>query len=184
MLKMFETLRQRTCIYIKREVLIVRIRDIMTEPVIACSPDTNLAAAAAIMWNEDCGVLPVVEDGKLTGILTDRDICIALGTRGVPAPSIAVRDVAMKDVETCAPESDVHSAMHTMRRAKVRRLPVVDDQGQLKGLIGLNDIILAADRKGGPVDYEEVMNTVKAVSEHRHHKPMATSGKTAIAAVA
>ncbi len=160
------------------------IRDLMTEPVTACSPDTNLAAAVAIMWNEDCGVLPVVEDGRLTGILTDRDICIALGTRGVPAASILVREVAMTEVETCAPEWDLHSAMHVMRRAKVRRLPVVDDQGQLKGLIGINDIIRAADRKGDPVDYEEVMNTVKAVSEHRQNKPAAAGGNTAIAAIA
>ena len=162
----------------------MKIRDIMTEPAIACSPETNLAAAAEMMWSEDCGVLPVVEDGKLAGIVTDRDICIALGTRSVPAAEIPVRDVAVKHVETCAPDADVHTAMHTMRRAKVRRLPVVDDQGHLRGLIGLNDIILAADRKGGPVDYEEVMNTVKAVSEHRRHKPLAQGGKTVTAAVA
>jgi CBS domain-containing protein len=162
----------------------VKIRDIMTEPAIACSPDTNLAAAAELMWSADCGVLPVVEDGKLCGILTDRDICIALGTRSSPAAQIAVRDVAAAHVETCTPESDVHSAMHTMRRAKVRRLPVVDEQGYLKGLLGLNDIILAVDRKGSKLTYEEVMNTVKAVSEHRHHKSAASQGQTATAAVA
>ena len=162
----------------------MKIRDIMTEPVITCSPDTNLAAAAALMWNEDCGVLPVVEDGKLAGILTDRDICIALGTRSVRALEISVRDVAAKDVETCAPDSEVHTAMHTMRRAKVRRLPVVDDEGHLMGLIGLNDIILAADPNGGLAGYEEVINTFKAVSEHRRHKPMAKSGKIVTAAVA
>ena len=162
----------------------VKIRDVMTEPAIACSPDTNLAAAAEIMWSADCGVLPVVQDEKLCGILTDRDICIALGTRSAPAAQIPVRDVAATEVATCAPEADIHSALHTMRRAKVRRLPVVDDEGHLKGMLGLNDVILAVDRKGGEVTYEEVLNTMKAVSEHRHHKPTGKEGKTTAAAVA
>jgi len=162
----------------------IKIQDIMTEPVAACSPDTNLAAAAEIMWNADCGVLPETENGKLCGILTDRDICIALGTRSAPAAGIPVRDVATTNVETCTPESDVHAAMHSMRRAKVRRLPVVDDQGNLKGLLGLNDIILAVDRKGSELTYEEVLNTVKAVSEHRSHKTAAKEGRASVAAVA
>jgi CBS domain-containing protein len=162
----------------------IKIRDIMTEPAISCSPDTNLAAAAELMWSADCGVLPVTENGKLCGIITDRDICIALGTRSAPAAQIPVRDVATKDVETCEAEADIHSAMHTMRRAKVRRLPVVDADRKLEGILGLNDIILAVDRKRGEVTYEEVMNTVKAVSEHRRHKPTAKSGATSAAAVA
>jgi CBS domain-containing protein len=147
----------------------MKVRDIMTEELRCCQPDTNLAAATELMWNNDCGVLPVVDDGKLAGIITDRDICVALGTRNRPAADMAVRDVATHEVQTCAPDDDVHTAMGIMRRAKVHRLPVVSDGGQLEGIVALNDIVLAADRKH--IDYEEVMNTVKAVSEHRGHKP-------------
>jgi CBS domain-containing protein len=156
----------------------------MTEPAVCCAPDLNLAAAAELMWNHDCGVLPVVEDGRLAGIITDRDICIAVGTRNRPAAELTVGDVATREVETCAPDSDIHAAMTILRRAKVRRLPVVNEQGNLEGLVGLNDIILTVGRKHSQVTYEEVLNTVKAVSEHRAHKPAAKAGTTTAAAVA
>lgn len=152
----------------------MKVRDLMTKNVQFCEPATNLASAAEIMWNTDCGVLPVVTDGKLAGILTDRDICMALGTRNRRPSEITAGDVATKDVETCAPEADVHAAMTLMRKAKVRRLPVVED-GHLKGILAINDIVDAVDRKHGAIDYEEVMGTMKAICEHRAHKPLAAT---------
>ena len=149
----------------------------MTKEVTCCQPDTDLAAASGLMWENDCGVLPVVEHGDLTGIITDRDICIALGTNNRRAADVPVREVASRDVQICSPDADVKSAMATMRRAKVRRLPVVED-GKLEGILALNDIVEAVDRKHGDIDYEEVMNTVKAISEHWPHKP-ATSAAAA-----
>jgi CBS-domain-containing membrane protein len=130
----------------------------------------NLAAAVELMWSADCGALPVVdEEGRVAGILTDRDIAIALGTRNRPAAEVLVREVAAGGVRTCAPDDDLHAAMSVMRRAKVRRLPVTDDQGRIKGILALNDIVLAVDRKHGDVTYEEAMNTLKAVCEHPSH---------------
>ena len=150
----------------------MKIHDIMTREPQCCGPETNLAAAAELMWSHDCGALPVVEDGKLAGIVTDRDICIALGTRNRPAAELTVKDAATRDVQTCTPDDDIHTAMGIMRRAKIHRLPVVSDGGKLEGIVALNDLVLAAERKHGEIDYEEVMNTMKAVSEHRaHHKP-------------
>jgi len=144
----------------------------MTKEVKRCGPDTDLATASALMWANDCGVLPVERDGKLIGIITDRDICIALGTRNRRAAEVPVGEVASQDVQTCFPDADVHAAMATMRRAKVHRLPVVDD-GKLEGILALNDIVDAVDRRHGDIDYEEVMNTMKAVSEHRAKTPAA-----------
>jgi CBS domain-containing protein len=152
----------------------MKVQDIMTREPKCCDAGATVAAATELMWSNDCGVLPVVEDGKLTGIITDRDICIALGTRNRPAAELIVRDVATRQVETCAPDADVHTAMAAMRRAKVRRLPVVAD-GKIAGILALNDIVLAVNRKRGAIDYEEVMDTIKAVSEHRTHKPEAAS---------
>lgn len=149
----------------------MHVRDIMTHQVVSCGPETDLAKASELLWTNDCGVLPVVEDGRLIGMITDRDICIALGTRDQPASRIRVSDVAATEIEACAPDVDIHTAMAHMRRAKVRRLPVVNEQSELIGLLGLNDIILATDRKRGQLTYEEVLNTVKAVSEHRAHRP-------------
>jgi CBS domain-containing protein len=153
----------------------MKVRDIMTDQVRVCGPQMNLAIATEIMWNNDCGVMPVVEDGKLTGIITDRDICIALGTRNCAARDLTVRDVETERVETCRTEDDVHTAMDTMRRAKVRRLPVVDEKGAVRGMLSLNDIVLRAERKRSAVSCEDVVNTIKAINEHRVHKQMAVA---------
>jgi CBS domain-containing protein len=152
----------------------MKVREIMSREVVSCRPDTNLAAAAALMWDADCGILPVVDDGKLAGVITDRDICIALGTRNRLAAEVPVRDVATHEPQTCAADADVHAAMAIMRRAKVRRLPVFEN-GKLSGMLALNDIVEAADRKHGDLDYEQVVNTLKAVSEHRPHKAAAAA---------
>lgn len=152
----------------------MKVRDIMTGNPKCCGPDTNLAEAIELMWANDCGVLPVVEEGKLTGIVTDRDVCIAVGTRNCRPSDTTVKDVATRTVQTCAPEDDVDTAMATMRRAQVRRLPVIED-GKLTGILALNDIILAAAHKYAAVDSEGVMDTMRTVSEHRGQKSAAPS---------
>jgi CBS domain-containing protein len=152
----------------------MKVREVMTGNPKCCGPDTNLAEAIELMWTNDCGVLPVMEDGKLTGIVTDRDVCIAVGTRNCRPSDTTVNMVATLTVQTCAPNDDVDTAMATMRRAQVRRLPVIED-GKLAGILALNDIILAAAYKYAPVDSGEVMNTMRAVSEHRGPKPAGPS---------
>jgi len=155
----------------------MKVRELMTEDPISCEPETNLASAASLMWMNDCGTLPVVDYGRLTGIITDRDICIALGTRNHIAAEMLVSDVATHPVETCAPDDTLRSAMATMRRAKVRRLPVVSPAGELVGVLSLNDLVLAAGHRPGQIDVEEIVNTIKAVSEHRA-KPQEAKVKT------
>lgn len=163
----------------------MKVQDVMTDDVQCCAPDTDLAAAAAMMWERDCGVLPVVEDGKLAGIITDRDICMALGTRDRPAHELTVRDVETTSVETCEPGDDLRHAMEIMRHGKVRRLPVVDELGTIQGIVSLNDIALRVDRThDDELSYEQVMNTIKAVSEHRPHRQDASSLRQAAYAAA
>ena len=152
----------------------MKVREIMTDNPKCCGPDTNLAEAIELMWTNDCGVLPVMEDGKLTGIVTDRDVCIAVGTRNCRPSETTVKEVATRAVQTCTPDDDVDTAMVTMRRAQVRRLPVMED-GKLVGILALNDIILAAAHKYATVDSDGVMNTMRAVSEHRGQKSAAPS---------
>ena len=149
----------------------MKVREIMAKEPKCCGLDANLATATELMWKNDCGALPVVDDGKLAGIITDRDVCIALGTRNRAAAEIAVKDVATRELQTCTANDDVSAAMATMRRAKVRRLPVVSDGGKIAGIVALNDLVLAASRKRFEIDYDEVMNTIQAVSEHRGRKP-------------
>ena len=145
----------------------MKVEEVMTPEPQCCGLATNLAQAAELLWSKDCGVLPVVEDGKLAGIITDRDICIALGTRHRIAEETAVGEVATRQVQTCSSQDDLHAAMDVMRRARVRRLPVVNQEGKLEGILTLNDIVRATALNHGAIAHEEVLNTIKAVSEHR-----------------
>jgi CBS domain-containing protein len=123
------------------------VKDVLTEPVATCQPETNLAAASALMWEKDCGVLPVLnEAGELAGILTDRDICIALGTRNRLPSEATVREVMGTSPVICNPTDDIRSALQIMREAKVRRLPVVSENGVVEGVVSISDIILSARR--------------------------------------
>lgn len=145
----------------------MKVKDLMTRQVVACAPETNLAAAAALMLEADCGVLPVIQDGKISGMITDRDIAIALGTRNRLASDVRVKEVAAKSLETFSPEEDISQALDQMRRSKVRRAPVIDETGKLRGILSLNDLILAVDGRRSDVPQDELIATMKAVSEHR-----------------
>jgi CBS domain-containing protein len=149
----------------------MRISEVMTDQPQYCAPDTNLAAAIGIMWNNDCGALVVVADGKLAGIVTDRDICIALGTRECAARDLAVRDVATATIYTCEPEDDVYAALEVMQMARVRRVPVVDRLGRLQGMITLGDLTRQIEREDGSALNQELIGTWKAVSARRLRRP-------------
>jgi CBS domain-containing protein len=151
----------------------MKVEQLMTRDVETCAPDANLAHAAMIMWRRDCGFVPVVENpsGRFAGVITDRDICIAAATRHASVHSIPVREVMSSHAYTCAPSDDVRVAMHRMSEGQVRRLPVVDKQGKLNGVISLNDLALAAERslrrESDGIGHADVMGVLKAVSAHR-----------------
>jgi CBS domain-containing protein len=151
----------------------MKVEEVMTEDVKVCFPDTNLAAATALMWEGDCGILPVVADGNTPiAVITDRDIAIAAGTKGRPARDIRVDEVMSAQLFACAPDDYIHTALKTMRSEKVRRLPVVDD-GVLKGILSINDVVLQAQKGNKELDYDDVVSTFKAICEHRHLKAAA-----------
>ena len=148
----------------------MKVREIMTTDVKACRAETNLAEAVKLMWEGDCGVLPVVKaDGKVSGMITDRDICVAIVTRGLTADRLAVRDVTAGKAYTCAPDDDATVALHTMKSKRVRRLPVVDAEGQLKGILSLNDVLTHA----GAASATEIVATMASICEHRRAPAMA-----------
>ncbi len=153
----------------------MKVQNVMTENVKACQPGTNLAEAVALMWEGDCGTLPVVADGgKVVGMITDRDIAIALGTRNKQATDIPVSEVMSREVYACHPNEDIHGALKIMRKDKVRRLPVITDDGVLRGIVSMNDIALHTEKFDGhkttALTYEDVVNTFKTICEHRHPK--------------
>jgi CBS domain-containing protein len=145
----------------------MKVKDVMATAVATCAPGTTLAEAGHLMWEADCGFLPVVKDGALAGVVTDRDMYIALATRDARASGIAVDAVATKQVVTCAPEDDVRTALETMRQARVRRLPVAGFGGTVLGILSMNDIVRAVG-DGNGIAAEDVVETLQAICAHHH----------------
>lgn len=146
----------------------MRVQDVMVKAVASCRPDANLAAATALMWEHNCGQLPVVDDqGKVCAVITDRDICIALGTRNQRASELNVRDVICRKAVVCHADDHLRAALKIMARERVRRLPVVDCEEVLVGILSLDDVTLQARHHGDtdrpPVSFEDVMNTLLAI---------------------
>jgi len=151
----------------------MKVREIMTRQVESCRPGTDLAAAAMIMWRNDCGVVPVVgEDGRTAlGVITDRDICVALATRHRRAEEVLVGDVMSGKLHRLAADDDIRVALNRMKAERVRRLPVVGAKGSLQGIVSMNDIILHAEPARGrahvAITAEDVLEVLKALCEHR-----------------
>jgi CBS domain-containing protein len=144
----------------------MKVRELMTPNPLSCLLGTTLAKVAKLMWEVDCGVIPVVdEQGKITGIITDRDMCIFVAAQDLPARQIQVGTVASKAVFTCMPDDDVVAALGTMKEHRVRRLPVVDAGGVLVGMLSFTDIALAGFKTGKNVPSLTLVETYKAICE-------------------
>lgn len=146
----------------------MKVKDIMTTDPRVCSQDTNLVAAAELMLAADCGMLPVVDDGKLVGVVTDRDLCMALASRNKPASQVTVGEVVQMPVWTCGPDDDVHCALALMKGHLVRRLPVEGFGGAVLGVISMNDILLASGSSRS-LRGTEVVETLQTICAH--HQP-------------
>ena len=145
----------------------MKVKDLQTSNVQTCGADTNLAAAAQIMWECDCGVVPVVDENRtLLGMITDRDICIATTTRSAAPADIQVRHVMTTGtVYSCAPEDDVRTALRSMATHRVRRLPVTDRAGHLVGIISMHDVLKRTSTKANAeIPGGEVIEALQSIS--------------------
>ena len=147
----------------------MNVGEIMTNDVQWCGLGTNLADAAKLMWDTDCGVLPVVNgEGQVLGMITDRDICMACATKHRAPAELTVFDAVSGKTHRCKMSDHVYTAMDMMKREQVRRLPVVDEEGILQGVISMNDFILAAGETKAPaISLQDVAKALKAISAHR-----------------
>ena len=119
----------------------LRVDSIMSRQVLTCRATDSVNLAAQIMWEHDCGCVPVVDDaGRPMGMITDRDICMAAFIRGKKLSEIAVSRACSPRIFVCHSDLAVATAMEIMARAQVRRLPVVDAEGRLVGIVTLSDI--------------------------------------------
>lgn len=150
----------------------MRLEDVMTKEVAFCGPQTNASAAAELMWTKNCGSLPIVsEEGRVVGIVTDRDLFIALGTGNRRPAELPVGEVMNKDVVECAPGDDVRSALKTMAKRQVHRVVVVDQDGALRGIVSMDDLVLGAQASG--LSNQDVVTAMKAICTHRAHRAAA-----------
>ena len=149
----------------------MKVKDVMTAGAKTCMPETSLAEAASLMWENDCGALPVVGvDDRVVGIITDRDICFGATTKNLPPSEVSVGEVITGRVFACGPEDDIREALTTMRRERVRRLPVMGEAGTLEGIVSMNDVVLKAGRQADgnapELSYGDVVETYKAIGAH------------------
>ncbi|MGO9060268.1 MAG: CBS domain-containing protein [Candidatus Binataceae bacterium] len=152
----------------------MNVRDLMTPDPKSCSTFTSLNSAAHIMWENDCGFIPVVDnDGSVVGVITDRDVCMAAYLQAVPLTGSLVTSAMSKQVFCCKVDDDVAAAEQIMRDKQVRRLPVVDAQNHLVGIISLNDIAREGEREQSAkaarqVTDAEITRLMAAVCAPRH----------------
>lgn len=141
----------------------MKVRDIMTEPPLTCTPETSVAVAARLMREADYGTLPVIDSrGQLAGIITDRDICLALAATNRNALHVAVHEVMTRKVFSALLDDDVHSALATMKSARVRRLPVRDEFGRLKGMLSIEDVVVRG-LEGDGIAAGEIVAALRAM---------------------
>jgi len=144
----------------------MKIASLIHRDVATCSTHDHLDRAAQLMWDRDIGCLPVVDDqGHVSGIITDRDICMAAYTKGMPLVAIPVVSVMSHHVFSCSPADDVHEVERTMSQQQIRRMPVIDDHGHPIGIVSVNDLARAA--AGGKVPSVEIAATLAAVTAPR-----------------
>lgn len=143
----------------------MNIDALMTPEPQACTSENTLREAAKKMWDHSYGCLPVVDDdGRVVGMLTDRDICLAAYIQEDTLDALHVGSAMTPDPHTLRGSQSVAEAMEAMRGYHVRRLPVVDEEGVLTGLLSLDDIAREAVAGGKGIDGDEVARTFAAVS--------------------
>lgn len=154
----------------------MRVQDLMSHPAITCHVNDDLNTPAKLMWDHDCGVIAVVrDDGKLAGMVTDRDICMAAYTQGRSLGQILVNSVMAKHVISARPDQELGEVERLMEEHQVHRIPVVDEGSRPVGVLSLTDLALESMEpdtrmKDGP---SKVARTLAAVSRRRVAKQVA-----------
>lgn len=145
----------------------MRIHELVSKPALTCGPNDTLVNAAQIMWDHDCGVVPVIDENeRLVGILTDRDLCMAAFTQGRPLHEIVVSAVMTTDVVTCHGDDTVETIAGLMIDNQVRRIPVLDAYHRILGILSINDLVryaVGSQEEGGRL----VVETLAAIGKPR-----------------
>jgi len=158
----------------------MKVEQLMTVNVQVCHPQDALSSAAEKMWTHDIGCLPVMDDSEqVIGMITDRDICMAAYTQGRSLIELPVAIAMSKELYTCTPDDSIKDTEDTLRSRQIRRLPVLNQDRNIVGIVSLNDIAREAEReislKSREVTTQEVTATLASVSQPRQHNGPATA---------
>lgn len=148
----------------------MRVDTLMSREVVSCGPQHSLEHAARLMWEHDCGAIPVCDSNgsaSLVGMITDRDICMCALFEGRPLHDLRVEQAMARNLQTCRPDDSLVDAERKMRDAMIRRLPVVAEDGALVGILSMADLAReAAWHKNAPrheVSSSEICSTLAAI---------------------
>lgn len=126
----------------------MKVFEVMTIDAGFCLLEDSLTRAAEIMWQKDCGAVPVLDaEKRVAGMVTDRDLAIAAATRNQKISEIKAREMILREPVVCAADDNVKDVLRRMRKYKVRRLPVTNKAKELVGIVSLSDILLKAGEK-------------------------------------
>jgi CBS domain-containing protein len=154
----------------------MHVREIMSQPVVTCPEDSTLDQVARLMWEFDCGIVPVVrDDGRLAGVVTDRDICMAAYTQGRPLSAIPVTGSMARQVIASHVDDGIESVEQLMGDNQVRRVPVLDGEGRPVGLISMNDLVRLAARRGNSGDDHDLVHALAAICQPRSRSVIAST---------
>jgi CBS domain-containing protein len=160
----------------------MNVVELMLSPVHTCLKQDNLARASQIMWEHDCGALPVLDDlGDPVAMITDRDICMAAYTQGKPLSEIQVTTAASHHLASVPPDDSVEFALSLMAKHQVHRLPVVDRGGNLIGVVSFADIVrsqCSLDEGVAERTFEQLARTLEDVCR-RHGETRGSARKDA-----
>src|SRR5262245_47419688 len=143
----------------------MKVSEAMTRGVATCSVEDSAADAARVMWDRDCGFVPVVEGDRLRGVVTDRDLLMAAQMRGASLKDLRLSSLVPGSVKTCREDDEIPVALATMSDNQIRRLPVVDRNGRLTGILSMNDVAIRA--QSDERHMVNVARTLAAISRHR-----------------
>jgi CBS domain-containing protein len=142
------------------------VSEVMTTNVEVLGPEDTLQTAMGLMYEHECGILPVVNAGRLRGVLTDRDVAVLAFVRDQPLSKLPVSQAMTAVVYTVTPQTSITEAERTMATHRVRRLPVVDESGDLVGLLSLDDLArMGAQRHWTGEDGLEARYLAQTLSE-------------------
>lgn len=146
----------------------MNVKEVMNREVRTIRMGERLDAAARVMWDHDCGIVPVVDgNGAVVGIVTDRDLCMAAWTQGRPLAEIPATAAMARAVRSCKPDDAITTALAAMQQHQLHRLPVVDARGVLIGIIGLNDLVRLAASRPAVLDPSGVTKALAAIGAPR-----------------